>query len=120
MKLLPPLRALTLSALCLLALAGRASAQTASPGATVPPSKPVTEVPAASAAKDPAPAATAAPEATVAPKKLTPAEKKTRRAERLRKYDTNKDGKLDKEERAAMRADLGLSPADEAQASPKP
>jgi hypothetical protein len=34
--------------------------------------------------------------------------RESRRAEKLEKYDTNKDGKLDENEKAAMKADLAV------------
>ena len=48
-----------------------------------------------------------------APKKMTSAEKK---AAMLEKYDTNKDGKLDSEEKAKMKEDLKKQKEEEREA----
>ena len=106
---------LAFSALLFLGPVGVAWAQSASPSPTVTPSKPITETTTpASAATE---ASSPSPGATVAAKPQKPErsaeEKAARKAERLRKYDTNKDGRLDDNERAAMRAD-------KAKASPTP
>ena len=118
MKPFTVLRPVTLSVLLSLAPAGFAFAQTADPSATA-----ATELatPALKSAASPSPSPTATPEPSPEKKKRTPEEKKARKEARLRKYDTNKDGKLDKKEKAAMRADMGLTPeTDDVKASPKP
>ena len=113
------LRPLIVSVLLALAPVGASFAQTASPTPTVDPAASPVAAPTVSAVT---PAPSLAPEPTPTPKpKRTTEEKKSRRAERLRKYDTNKDGKLDEKERAAMRADKGMTPIkDDAKTSPKP
>ena len=93
--------------------AGIIHAQSASPSPSAAPSQPLADTPAptATAAAADAQATPAAAKPQKVP--LSADEKAARKAERLRKYDTNKDGKLDEKERAAMRAD-------KAKASPTP
>lgn len=117
-----PLFSLRLSACAaLLALAPTvaAVAQTADPSATPLPTKPVTVL----TTPSPAPTADTATQAASTPAKheKTAEEKAALKAERLKKYDTNKDGKLDEQERAAMRADREKEKqSKEAKSSPKP
>lgn len=118
MKLFPAFRSAAFSALLLAGSATVAFAQSPDPSATpaVVPSKPATET------ATPSPSAAVNTDAEAAPKKAerTADEKKARKEERLRKYDTNKDGKLDEKERAAMRADKAKAQTDKAKASPTP
>lgn len=120
-----PFHPALLAALLPFASLASASAQTASPTATtIPASKPATE--------------TATPSPGAAVNTSTPAEKPVvskealeksdknrdaRKAERLQKYDKNHDGKLDKSERADMRADRAKDKkgsADKEKTSPTP
>ena len=92
---------LALLAFVVLSCVGTASAQSASP------------TPTSEQATSPSPSVAASPTPVTVetPKKpeLTEEQKKARRAERLRKYDTNHDGKLDAKEKAAMHADMAKS-----------
>lgn len=110
---------LALTALLSLASSGAALAQTAAPSATIAPAKPAAETSTltSSATVSPSPAAVAAKPGK---EMRSPEEKAARKKARLEKYDTNKDGKLDKSERAAMRADKGLAPMVDKAASPTP
>ena len=92
MKLRPALRTLALATLLVPMPFGAMRAQTA-----------------ASLSPSPAVSPAAKPEKP----ERSAQEKAARKAERLRKYDTNHDGKLDEKELAAMRAD-------KAKASPTP
>ncbi len=122
MKPQSALRPLAFSALLSLASVGVVFAQSPDPSATVAPSKPAAETstPAPGAAVNSSPAATETKAAPIRAQRSTE-EKAARKKERLSKYDTNKDGKLDKSERAAMRAAKGMSAdGDKAKAFPTP
>ena len=103
-------RVLGLALLCSVSAAG-VRAQSATPIPTTAPTQPLADTPVS-----PAPTASVAASPVAEKPQPTPRsaeDKAARKAERLRKYDTNKDGKLDEKERAAMRAD-------KAKASPTP
>ena len=113
MKTRSALRPFVLTALLSLVSIDVLCAQSASPSPTANPAKPVAEAGSSSPAAAASPSPTAAPLAKPEKPPRTAEEKAARKTERLRKYDTNKDGHLDESERAAMRAD-------KAKASPTP
>ena len=80
---------------------GTASAQSANPT----PASVQGASPGSSVSASPTPAVAEAPKKP----ELTEEQRRARRAERLRKHDTNHDGKLDAKEKAAMHADMAKS-----------
>ena len=115
MKLRFTTRTIAFPALLLLMPLGAMHAQSADPAPSVAPSNPVVDsaTPAPTAAASPSPIQAEPSVAKPQKPQRSAAEKAARKADRLKKYDTNKDGKLDEKERASMRAD-------KAKASPTP